>query len=83
MKTLRGREWAEMYKTVWRIPFADWDKERRVKLVRGCIGKAQYDTWKEAKAIMDTLPPRDGVMLNVYRCRLCGEFHVGNSRFRK
>lgn len=83
MKTLRSGEWAKLWKTVWRTPFADWDKERRQKLVRGCKGKAIYETWHEAKAVMDTLPARSGVVLNVYRCRVCSEFHIGNSRFRK
>lgn len=75
-----NQEWEMLYRSRWREPFAHLSKELRGKLVRGCRGKACYQSRCEAAAIMATLPKRGRMFLNCYKCRLCGDIHIGNSR---
>lgn len=81
MKTLTNRQWAEAYNALWRKPFENFPKEYRKGLVRGCKGKAQYESWDEAKRVAFTLPPREGLEIKIYRCKLCTWIHIGNTRF--
>jgi hypothetical protein len=78
MKTRTGKEWAAMYESQWRVPYANHPKEVRQKLVRGCQGKAIYDNPQEALKVMSTLKPIPGKVLNQYVCPLCKGIHIGN-----
>lgn len=60
MRTLRTREWAQLYHSVWKPRIAHLSKEQRAKLVRGCMGKAIYDDDAEAQLLIATLPLREG-----------------------
>lgn len=75
------REWMLMYKA-WREQHLDKTKEWRGRRVRGCFKKQAFDDILAAKKVMANLEPREGVVLNIYRCDLCGRLHLGNSRFR-
>jgi hypothetical protein len=44
MRTRTNAEWQTLYHTRWKAPFAHPPKHVRAKLVRGCIGKAVYDS---------------------------------------
>jgi hypothetical protein len=83
MRTLTTKEWAELYKSLWRAPLLHLSKEARAKLVRGCKGKAIYDTHEEAAAVIETLPLRGGHYLGAYDCPLCGGIHAGNRKYLK
>lgn len=93
MKTLKTKEWVFLYQRFWRQPFADWTKEQRAKLVRGCKGKAVCDSYEEALHVIAGIPSRPGFYLKAYECRLCYQYvqvdgvrvlrhgiHIGNSR---
>src|ERR1700721_401209 len=77
MRTRSLREWKQLYEKQWRPVFAHLPKEDRAKLVRGCMGKAIYDTNAEAERIIDTLTLRRGELLGSYECPLCAGIHTG------
>jgi hypothetical protein len=93
MKTRTNTEWEVLYRTRWRGPFAHLPKAIRAKLVRGCQGKAVYESVEEALPIIAALPVRNGMFIRAYKCPLCYEmawvngeityipcYHIGNSR---
>jgi hypothetical protein len=93
MKTITNAEWERMYRLYWRGPFAHLPKDIRAKLVRGCRGKACYDSAEEALPVIAQMPVRSGLFLHAYRCPLCynllweeggpvyqANYHIGNSR---
>jgi len=80
VKTLTRKEWTKLYTTVWRKPFAHMPKELRQRLVRGCQGKALYESFSEALKTVKALPPIDGKYAGAYRCPLCIGIHIGNSK---
>jgi len=80
MRTRNLREWKQLYETQWRHVFAHLPRQERAKLVRGCIGKALYDSHHEAERVIDRLPLRPGELLGAYDCPLCGEIHTGNRK---
>lgn len=93
MKTRTNKEWEFLYRRFWRQPFAELPKELRAKLVRGCQGKAVYESCEEALKVIAELPIRAGLYLKAYSCPLCYEYievdgvrvmrygiHIGNSR---
>ena len=81
MKTLRIAEWCKLYQTLWRAPFAQLTKEERCKIVRGCKGKAIYESYAEANAVVPNLPSRGKLIrVHAYTCPLCGGIHIGNTR---
>lgn len=89
MKTRTNTEWEFFYRMVWRKPFAHLPKEIRAKLVRGCRGKAVYNSPEEALPVIAMMPLRDGFYIKCYKCGLCFEvengkrkdcWHIGNSR---
>ena len=86
MITLRIKEWVQMYE-VWKAANPNMQgedlKSVRVKMVRGCKGKAQYESYGEAMAIVNDLPARKGRALHAYRCPICGNWHVGNTSLYK
>lgn len=82
-----------MYNQYWRWPFVHLPKEIRAKVVRGCRGKAVYDSPEEALPVIAAMPLRKGLYLKAYCCPLCFDFdlrndevthklcwHIGNSR---
>lgn len=79
-------DWRRLYRSIWRLPYADWPKKQRAKLVRGCKDKAVYESPEEALPIIAAMPLRAGLYLKVYKCLLCSledgrpAYHVGNSR---
>lgn len=82
MRTLRIKEWKLLYAT-WKEAnpglCGDAFKWKRHNLVRGCRGKALYDTYAEAMRIVVELPLRQGKVLHAYRCEICLSWHVGNT----
>ena len=89
MKILTNSEWEYQYRQTWRWPFALLPKELRAKLVRGCRGKASYESVEEALPVIASMPLKPGLFLHAYRCPLCWEevagekkpvYHIGNSR---
>ena len=81
MRTRSLREWKQLYEKQWRPVFAHLPKEDRAKLVRGCMGKAIYETNAEAERIIDTLTLRPGELLGAYECPLCEGIHTGNRKY--
>ena len=81
MRTRNMREWKQLYETQWRPVFAHLPKQERAKLVRGCMGKAIYDSRDEAERVIDRLPLRPGELLGAYDCPLCGDIHTGNRKY--
>jgi hypothetical protein len=81
MRTRDMREWKHLYQTVWRALFAHLPKAERAKLVRGCRGKAIYDSRDEAEQVIDRLTLRPGKLLGAYDCPLCGDIHTGNRKY--
>lgn len=79
MRTRTNAEWQTLYHTRWKAPFAHLPKHVRAKLVRGCIGKAVYDSVEEALPVIAEMPARPGMYLKAYSCPLCGCIHIGNS----
>jgi hypothetical protein len=45
-----------------------------------CIGKTRYRRRSIARKDMHSIPvlPRDGVRASVYRCKICGYYHIGH-----
>lgn len=93
MKTRTNKEWEFLYRRFWRQPFAELPKEIRAKLVRGCQGKACYESCEEALKVIAEMPIRGDFYLHAYECPLCYSFeevdgvrvmrrgiHIGNSR---
>jgi hypothetical protein len=93
MKTRSNAEWERLYRLLWRGPFAHLPKYVRAKLVRGCRGKAVYESVEEALPVITQMPAREGLYLHAYRCPICWDFqrvdgeivyracyHIGNSR---
>ena len=84
MKTLRTREWAVLYRTIYRLPIAHLPDEKRAALVRGCKGKAIYDSYEEAEWVVVQLPPLpDKGHPHAYTCPLCKGIHIGNTRKKR
>jgi len=81
MRTRTMREWKHLYESQWRAAFAHLPKEERARLVRGCLGKAVYDSRSEVERVIDRLPLRPGQLLGVYDCPLCGDIHTGNRKY--
>jgi hypothetical protein len=51
----------------------------------GCIGKKAYTSYRHATHDAQQIRARydgDSERVNVYRCRLCQHWHVGNARER-
>jgi rubrerythrin len=46
----------------------------------GCAGKAAFATFARATAAATRGARRHEDKMNVYRCRFCGQFHVGEAR---
>lgn len=57
----------------------DENKVTRKKLVRGCCGKPQCDSYEEAMVIVAELPARPGRYLHAYLCPICKFWHWGNT----
>jgi hypothetical protein len=81
MQTRTWKEWKRLYDTLWRAPFAHFPREVRARLVRGCAGKAVYESSDEALAVVARLPVRPGELLGSYDCPLCGGIHTGNRKY--
>jgi hypothetical protein len=81
MFTRTNKEWKKLYDAEWREPFAYLPRETRAKLVRGCMGKAVYDSNDEALRVIERLPVRPGELLGSYDCPLCGGIHNGNRKY--
>ena len=81
MRTMRIADWARLYRKELRPRIAHLPKREREKLVRACKGKAIYDTWIEALAVIERLPLIDDKMLGAYECWLCGSIHTGNRKY--
>jgi hypothetical protein len=87
MITRSNAEWERLYRQVWRWPYVNLPKDLRAKLVRGCRGKACYETVEEALPVIKGMPLKPGLFLKAYQCPLCFDevkgtplFHIGNSR---
>lgn len=82
MVRLTEREWRRAYR-YWRVPYAHLAPVERQRMVRGCKGKAQYYTADEAIADARLLPIRsdDKRWLKAYRCPLCQNWHIGNTKW--
>jgi hypothetical protein len=63
----------------WRPAYAHLPAKARGRIVRGCIGKAMYETKAEAEAVAKGLPPREPLKISVYPCDVCKSWHVGNT----
>ncbi len=42
-----------------------------------CWGKQKHSNWSLAHSNAETMRKRWGEQLNVYRCRFCGNWHIG------
>ena len=86
MRTLRFKEWKTVYEA-WKQANPDMCgdefKLKRQKVVRGCRGKALYDSYAEAMRIVVELPLREGKVLHAYKCQICAAWHVGNTAMVK
>ena len=80
MHTLSAKEWDQLYRAVWREPFAHWSKPERGKLVQVCRGKDIFDSVDEAQNMLRVLQPQGKLRLGVYRCPLCQRIHIANRR---
>jgi len=78
MQILSAKEWDQLYKAVWREPFAHLSKAERGKLVRGCRGKPIFDSFDEAFELLEVLQPNAKLRLRVYGCLLCKRIHIAN-----
>jgi hypothetical protein len=81
MLTRTWKEWKRLYDSQWRAPFAHLPREARARLVRGCAGKAVYESNDEALAVVARLPLNPGELLGSYDCPLCGGIHTGNRKY--
>ncbi|MGA8739926.1 MAG: hypothetical protein WB561_01925 [Terracidiphilus sp.] len=81
MRTRTMREWKYLYVTYWRDAFAHLPKPERAKLVRGCRGKAIYESHEEAQRVIARLTLRPGELLGAYDCPLCSGIHTGNRKY--
>lgn len=79
MITLTKKEWTPIYRA-WKAKHPNTTKAWRAKFVRGCLGKAGYETMQEAVRVRAELPRRGGLYVNIYFCRVCEHLHIGNSR---
>ena len=79
MKILTRAAWNELYRA-WRTGKAHWSKPARARAVRGCQGKVCYESREEAVPEAKKLAPIEGYWISIYGCRICGGFHVGNTR---
>jgi hypothetical protein len=79
VKTLTRSEWRALY-DAWRKPYAHLPKPSRRWVVKGCMGKALYETREEAEKLAATLPPRGDLACSVYPCDICSHFHIGNTK---
>jgi len=75
---LPAKEWDQLYRAVWRQPFAHLSKSERGKLVRSCRGKPIFDSFEEANDMLEVLQPNAKLHLRVYGCLLCKRFHIAN-----
>jgi hypothetical protein len=50
----------------------------------GCQGKRQFRRRSEAIKLMRSraIPKKSGVKAEVYRCKLCGWYHIGHDFYR-
>jgi hypothetical protein len=54
-----------------------------------CLGKAPFDTWREAKQVLRHIVdrgdhnPLPGHKLAVYQCRHCHKMHIGSGEQKK
>jgi hypothetical protein len=52
--------------------------------VAQCDGKERFDSHEQASKVAGRKSRRHEMRANVYHCRICGGFHIGNRpRFRK
>ena len=80
MQTLTPREWDQLYRSIWRTPYAHLTKDERGRLVRICRGKAIFDNLEEARKMLRFLQPSGRLNLAAYTCPLCSGIHIGNRR---
>jgi hypothetical protein len=80
MKRLTGKEWEQLYRAIWRKPYAHLSKEERRQLVLGCRSKVHYSSPDEAREMLRILQPRGKLQLSAYSCPLCGGIHISNRR---
>jgi hypothetical protein len=78
MRTLTMREWQIIYRE-WRKQYAHLPKRARGWIVRGCRGKALYETKEEAEGIAASLDRRGTKMISIYPCDVCAAWHIGNT----
>ena len=80
MNRLTGKEWDQLYRSIWRQPYAHWSKEERRRLVLGCRNKVHYSSRDEACTMLRVLQPKGKLQLCVYSCPLCRAIHITNRR---
>ncbi len=64
------------------VPTArDAEGERdRIERTHGCLGKVRYPSKRVAKGVLRVMVKREGSgTLGEYHCRICGNWHLGNS----
>ena len=52
-------------------------------IVTACVGKRRYDTEQEALEATQYLRKTQDLSLSVYRCTVCGGWHLTKKRGRK
>jgi hypothetical protein len=80
MRTLTCKEWEQLYRSRWRVPYADLTKEERGRLVQLCRGRVVFDNAEEARDILRLMQPRGTLNLAAYACPLCHGIHVVSRR---
>lgn len=49
--------------------------------ISSCVGKTTFNSWRKAQQASRRINRREhGEHVGPYRCRYCGQYHVGNSR---
>ena len=80
MRTLTRKEWEHLYRSRWRVPYADLTKEERGRLVQACRGRVVFDSAKEARDILRFMQPGGTQNLAAFTCPLCHGIHIISRR---
>lgn len=57
---------------------------KRKKRRRSCTGKQRHTTAEEAyRELFRIQRKRYGGLMNVYKCKFCGGYHIGRTGFRR
>jgi hypothetical protein len=80
MRTVTRKEWEQLYRSRWRVPYSDLTKEERGRLVQGCRGRVVFDSVGEAHEILRLMQSGGTQNLAAYTCPLCHGIHVVSRR---